>query len=634
MKTTKTNKAVRRKEGGIAIALMLIAFTLAVTIGSYLQFSVNNARVTHRALIHERARVLAESALESAEAQLGIAVEAAELGLISTPLQRYVDDRTKVKIPDFAGSDTDYAVKVYELEMLNGGFIATNINGKLTESQEIMLTAGVEHTASGIAAAFQKRVRITREPFLRYAIFFDDYLELHPGPAMLVNGDIRANTKIEFYAGDSLKIDGQVKCSGDIVIHKSDVADTASENSESGKTSASKKISVKVAGTGNDYETFYQDNSYLDSTKDNWNQLSLDTWQGGVINGDSVAKLNPPIGDETDNHLLIDPPDHKDNGRLLKEKMAYKADLYVTVDPNGHVSVSNRYGGDQTNYPSASYAVPTGAKSGGMYELEAGDGRWLNVHTDYYDPRESEKAYRDGPQAGSGAQQMQMVDIYMDQLIKTYPDTKIVYVEVDDPQGNSLKPAVRLRNGADLTAGNQEGISIATHRTLFVEGDYNSNQTIPALIAGDNVTLLSNAWDDQNSQYMMPGSNKQGWKATETSLNAAVMAGYNDPENLAGNPGTTFTGGAHNLIRYRENWSGVDYNFKGSYLSLWFAQDSHCLISGQTYSPPRRNISYDTTFKTRQPPGMPMGYTDPEVVYWKEISMNDALAVAAEKNNP
>lgn len=684
--------STRGKEGGIAIALLVIAFTLCMVTASYLRYSVNNARWAARARDLQQAKLLAGSALDSAKAQMQIAIENAALGLTGGSLEEQLNDRNIIKFPQLKGNESDFEIAVMAMEVPgNGQFTSIVTKGKEEQYQDINIVVGVRNKKNGVSAACSESVKIIREPFLRYLIFFHNLLELHPGPPMYADGDIRSNNGIEFFANNLLQIDGTVRCTGDLRIFKSD----QSESWNAGQKDIG-STRVKVADADGNYQSFFMNGGYLDSTVPQWDEWSQDRWNGRVETGPSVESLTPPLGRGVDNHVLIEPSDGIGSLRIRNEKMANKADLYVKVDSSG--SATYQVGGKQYSYDSSDYAQPTDKGDFGVYAL-ANDG-WLNVHTDYADPREGDTAFEHGPQFGSSAQTMRMVDIYMDKLLERHPDCNVVYVEVQDPSNSSLKPAVRLRNGADLSRAGSDGISVATHRTLYVEGDYNSLQRktvvdsddngnghgnnghgnnedgvdssnpgkskegndtdpnvddekkdngngkntgkvegdsetaielvpgkVPALLAADNLTLLSNSWDDSNSRNSSKAS------ASDTTLNAALMIGYNDPENLPGKPGTTFTGGAHNLVRFRENWSGKNYNFCGSYISLWHAQDSHCLISGATYSPPNRNIKYDQSFRTIEPPGMPNGYTDPITVYWKEISLDDALAFQKKINN-
>lgn len=598
------------RNGSVAIGLLLIALALSVAVGSYLSLSMGTQRISSRAKAFQQARVLAHSAIDSAKAQIAEVIQLRELGLSSGPLQDQLD--SVVEAPDFPTAVDRFQVNIFSLDVQGGGeFIATNLNGKLVEYQDVLITVGVEDLVSGARSAMQDQVRIVREPFLRYAIFFSELLELHPGPAMTVNGDMRSNSNIELWCNQSLKVTGHVKCPGNIILRKSDQAD--SWTTEARRITASKKVQF-LDGDG-DFEPMYQDGRALDSREADWESRSEEVWDGRVEANDLVVELNPAIGDDMENHVLIEPKDTGDTVRIQKQKLANKADLYIQVKEDGDVWVTKDWG-IPAKIKKSKYAKLSGTKDyHGVYDVK--NSGWIRRHENYYDPRESEAAFENGP-SSSRLQRMRMVDVYLDKMLESYPDTSVVYVEVEEPSNGSLKPAVRFRNGYDLSNASSRGLTVATHRMAYVEGEYNSKSELPALIAADNLTVLSNGWDDNNSASLKPGG------VSDTSIQAAVMTGYNDPENLPGKPGTTFTGGAHNLIRYRENWKGMNYNFKGSYLSLWHAQDSHCLISGSTYSPPRRNIQYDTLFLTQEPPGMPVGYAAPESVLWKEISWDEA----------
>ena len=593
----------KSKEGGVAIALLLVAFSILGVTASYVKYSLNNATMTRHVMDVEQARMFGESALDAAESQLRISIENRALGLSGGGT--LLDDLDSLVPPDF--QNNKYDVSIFSAQDFTGagGMVETNIDGAVKEYMDLLITTGVSNTTTGVTAAFQEIVRITREPFLRYAIFFDELLELHPGPLMVVNGDMRSNSDIELWAGSGLWIDGTIRAPGKLDIFKSDRNDGYSTDAR--RLAVSKKIKVFVNRVG---EKFYQDGEVLDSRNSAWDAKSKTVWSGRVSVGNQVGRLKPPVGENVDNHALIEPPDDDDSDKLSKAKLANKADLYIKIKTDGTVKVKTSTSGGFKKVEN--FAVPGAKDANGVYDVTGG---WINVHSDFFDPRESEYAYEHRP-SPSHLQRMEMVDIYMDKLLEKYPNHKIIYVKVADPDDDRKKPAVRLRNGNDLSkASSSAGISVATHRSMYIEGNYNTKNPVPALIAADNLTILSNGWSDWKSTSMKPRG------ATDTDLHAAVMIGYADPDN----PDGKITGGAHNLVRFRENWSRHNYNFTGSYISLWTASDSHALLSGQCYSPPRRNITYDESFKTTQPPGMPIGYTTPEVLVWKELSWNEAL---------
>jgi hypothetical protein len=497
------------------------------------------------------------------------------------------------------------------------------MNGLIKHYMDIVITAGVSNKITSVTASFQETVRITKERFLRSAIFYDGLLELHPGVNMTVEGDMVSNDGIKLWIGNKgkkhqLKLDGMVRAKDGITIFKN------------GQTWSLESIAKRVlVNTSTGYESFYQ-GGLLDSSNPAWDTQSMTVWEGRVLTGDRAGTVVLPIEDHVDNHALIEPPKATDSPRVSKTKLANKADLYIKVKADKTIWVKTSPGGTFSPAGTNAIAQLAGTKDPhGVYKINtnpSGTKGWIDVQTDFYDPRESESSYNKivNNTGSIKNQKMEMVNIYMDQLLKTYPGKKMVYVEVEDPPAGSglLKPAVRLRNGYDLQPNNGGlGLSIASARTGYVEGDFNSGSGLPVLIAMDNLTALSSVWDDANAKT--PGT----WKmpvGADTALNACVMIGYADPNNLIGKEKT---GGAHNLVRFREKLTKKNYSFLGSYISLWAAQDSHALYSTKFYQPPLRIIKYDPLFKTRQPPFMPNGYSTPMVMKWSEINWKTACAV-------
>ncbi len=107
----------------------------------------------------------------------------------------------------------------------------------------------------------------------------------------------------------------------------------------------------------------------------------------------------------------------------------------------------------------------------------------------------------------------------------------------------TIDPAVRVANGATLP----NRLTIATEFPIYVQGHFNSapGTKRPAALAGDGITILSNAWlDDQNRPPSATFINCQGqvtagkpcnaylnwnWSyqnAAPTIVNAAILAGH------------------------------------------------------------------------------------------------------------
>ncbi|MDQ3181786.1 MAG: hypothetical protein M3Q33_14880 [Acidobacteriota bacterium] len=162
--------------------------------------------------------------------------------------------------------------------------------------------------------------------------------------------------------------------------------------------------------------------------------------------------------------------------------------------------------------------------------------------------------------------------------------------------------------------GNYNAVSITSVGTPTPSVNYrpqNTSDHIPASIAADAVTVLSNNWSDARSfRYPYTLGNRI---ASETFVRFAMLAG-DAKSSLNGNPNQgggdpRLTGGVHNFKRFLENWGGVRLNYVGSLINLYNAHNNNGAFKccGTVYSPPTRNWVFDSTFldPNRLPPGTP-----------------------------
>jgi hypothetical protein len=177
---------------------------------------------------------------------------------------------------------------------------------------------------------------------------------------------------------------------------------------------------------------------------------------------------------------------------------------------------------------------------------------------------------------------------------------------------------VRLINGGSLPAA---GLTIATPHPIYIQGDYNSgrtgtsepasntpvNYTPPAdkpspyvtgydhpaaAVVGDAVNILSNGWNDWNSDLSQ--SQRQ---ARHTTINAVIVAG-NVPTTSS-----SYSGGIENFVRFHENWSDDYFTIYGSLALLYASNQATRPWSAADYTPPNRRWFYDTRLRDRNPPG-------------------------------
>ncbi|MGH7646250.1 MAG: hypothetical protein ACREMR_11765 [Gemmatimonadales bacterium] len=186
---------------------------------------------------------------------------------------------------------------------------------------------------------------------------------------------------------------------------------------------------------------------------------------------------------------------------------------------------------------------------------------------------------------------------------------EILYVTLtgtpgNDPAGDGFYPVVRLINAGQLP----NRLTFATDRPLYLQGDYNRVNWVPAAVAGDAITWLSGAWTD--GAHGGPGLTA----ASETWINAAVLAGQwatpcdHEVVGCTGGYDDFYGGGIENFPRFLETWSGVSMHYVGSLVSLHSSVTSTGTWNGRYYNPPRRDWQFDTRFRdpANLPPGTPV----------------------------
>jgi hypothetical protein len=202
-----------------------------------------------------------------------------------------------------------------------------------------------------------------------------------------------------------------------------------------------------------------------------------------------------------------------------------------------------------------------------------------------------------------------------------------VYNSAQDARQNPplvFRRALKLVNGSTISNGIcdtvQCGLTVAAENPVYVQGDYNAQPNgvlngtyVAASVIADAVTLLSDNFNDVNTfafPYTLGSRN-----AVTTTYRMAIIGGKGVPFQLAGVTGTAAAdygtdGGAHNFLRYIENWGGQNLWYTGSIVSLFYNHQAVGLYKccNTVYSPPTRKYAFDTQFLTPNllPPQTPM----------------------------
>jgi len=145
------------------------------------------------------------------------------------------------------------------------------------------------------------------------------------------------------------------------------------------------------------------------------------------------------------------------------------------------------------------------------------------------------------------------------------------------------------------------GFTLATNGPLYIQGDYNSaTPNNPSVILADTITALSAGWNDANSTQLAASRMASG----SVTINAGIMTG-NTPTTLATATSPATSGGAQNLVRYLENWTGQTVTLNGSLGRLFDSKYFTGAYRGSNYLTPTRNIIFDTNLAKTTPKGAP-----------------------------
>lgn len=421
----------------------------------------------------------------------------------------------------------------------------------------------VEHPGVGLT----QNLQITYIPLFNFAIFYDPVMEIAPGPVMDVIGRIHANGDAYFQAGTGLTVHERTTVAGHIFHGR---------HPDSGEAGANASV-LFPDGRGS-YANMLQSSGWVDSRSPTWTADALNYWQGYVKdNAHGVKPLSLPIPTVADNHDLIERADpDNDSYSLQQEKFEYKADLKII-----------REGGSVTGYDNDGNVVPL------TYTDDEGEDQSIWSTATFWDEREDK--------------QVSVLDIDLSKMADSgiIPANGILYVSNDSSINDSNDmAAVRLINGAELpNAGIVEGFSVATDDPIYVKGDFNTVDKTLAMIAGDSINILSNAWLDSRAE---PGDSFSNRNASATTVNAVCIQGV--VPSGADSDGTSYSGGVENYFRFLENWSGRNFTFNGSIIQLWLSEVALGIwrYGSPNYTAPNRIWSWDTDLQgINGPPGAP-----------------------------
>jgi hypothetical protein len=429
-------------------------------------------------------------------------------------------------------------------------------------------------------------------PIFQFAVFYEDDLEILPGPDMMLNGRVHSNADIYIGCNNTLRVDSSMTAAGDIFNFR--------KNNGLGMGG-----SVRIRNKDGAFPAM----AGLDSSDPAWMSEALNRWDGNVRSRvHDVTRLNLAIEDPSNPHTIIEPGLPGDSAGDQSAKIYYQAELRIL----------NGQGFDENDNPVSLIDPWTGTSA--------------IRSTVIFDQREQKD--------------MLTVEVDMDKLGRSpgYPGNGVVYVGAYQPGGGmpawpeanpgvgpvewvgydtpwsgsgTTEFAVKLTHGAELDSP----LSVISENPVYVQGNYNTVDKKGAAVMADAITVLSNRWgdtdgdgdfDDDRAYSMMTLNDRN---ASSTTINAAFMMG-----NTSTVPGVEYNGGVENLPRFLERWTGDTFRYRGSLIDLWGSiyATGTWIYDNPVYQAPNRDWAFDTDFLqiANQPPATPRVYTI-RVVGWQ-----------------
>ena len=565
---------MRNRDGFALEATMFVMVLMTVLMLSTYSAALSSTRAS--ILDYQAARV-AYAAEGGADAILAQVADMLEDGVLEDA------ELDAVELPEVEGFEfSDIRVEkigVVEVERVTDGPFA----GLYSLTQHIKITSEATDPF-GNTSAVAVGAKAQAFPIFQFGVFFEKDLEVSPGPRMDFRGWVHSNGNIYMssrnaYFWNAVTTPNQVihnKKSRNQVYHGVEISD-ASGNLQT-----------------LDFDSRTHPNPAAFRTRSNAtfdNRLKTNAY--------GVDSLTLPLPDGVDAYELLRPRDADDGLLERAAKFSWKADFYTIIDL---ANLNLGQGATAAELCAAMVVTRTGSKEVPSQPdcMQIFDMTWETFwdgrEQRYVDVLEIDLAALFVWSAGDPSRVVNVLYV----AFVNQPDGR-------DPSGDGIFPVVRLYNGQVLA----NPLTVATDRPLYLLRDFNVGFWQPAAVAGDAITVLSNAWDDTRQLQ----AQVMRYSAATTDIYAAILAGHSATPCDWYEPGCpgiwALRGGQlENFPRFLENWSDRELNFSGSLVSMTVAQYAvgQFVCCGSYYRPPIRNWSFDTRFQDPQnlPPGTPV----------------------------
>ncbi|MFH0827480.1 MAG: hypothetical protein V1923_06345 [Candidatus Omnitrophota bacterium] len=426
---------MRNKGQALILVYGVILFFLTLTLPLFHKIMGENT-LLNRQRLEKEVFYLAEGGMEDAINQF---INAIANFQVSPNVTRYPAAGTLVTT--YAANvafPTGAQVNSVINEAESGPRLITDPDGIQVTVKSYVVTSTCQHPANSSITVTLNQAIILRVIFtFQHAVFYNDDLEILPGPNMTFTGRIHGNQNIYLHSdGSTLTINSEYLRSA------ADIYNRTKDGRGMGGT-----VRIRKAGTG-----AYFNMAGLDSDSANWLTESQTRWAGTVKSSvHGVTKLAVPVVGS------IQPGGY------------YANQAEVTVE-NGNIRVGGTLLIEGTDIPAGTVVIDN----------------------DFYDNREASyismtnidlkklAGYAPGDPEGTPS------------FPNHLPSNGLIFAN-----NTGTAPGIRLVSGSQIYRTG--GLTVVTNDPLYIQGDYNTVNKQPTAVICDSVNLLSNSWSDANS---------------------------------------------------------------------------------------------------------------------------------------
>ncbi len=446
----------RKRESGMVLILTVILMSVLLFVtGTTAIRSIGQARVTARDVDEVRTFYAAEAGAEWGSGELR--------NLLLNNMSPTQQDLNTLPVPDVSGFQfTAYSITpngALTQQVIQSGDYA----GLIGYIQQYLVTS--EATGKRRSSRIERIIEHQFIPPFQFGVFYDQDLEIIPGPQMSFIGRVHTNGDLYIASENRITCDSYVTAVGQIWHYRKD----GSHTDPPGIVDIRDQFGV--------YQNMWTGSYWLDERQADWMSESIGRWGGMVLDSaHGIHDLKLPLPPASDMYEIIERGQPGDPPQLRDARYWYKACTRI-VD------------GVMTDSSGNPLSPPSGVMS--------------YTNNKFYDQREG--------------RWMDVLELDVGAMVAAglTPCNRILYIS-----GAGADDVVRIRNGAQLPSG---GLTIVTDNPLYVKGDYNSILKKPAALICDAVTMFSSAWDDAKSSGAL-----RYRIANSMTVNACIMTGHKE----------------------------------------------------------------------------------------------------------